>query len=111
MSGADVVGYTNRFHELARLVPRLVTPEPKCIERYLFGLAPQIRSMVTAARQATLRDAIDIAFSLTKDAVRMGTLPSKGETTKVPVSKVTEEKTGEKSGKKGKFFRKRKQGD
>ncbi|GJZ29952.1 putative reverse transcriptase domain-containing protein [Tanacetum coccineum] len=30
--------YTDRFHELARLVPHLVTPENKRIERYIYGL-------------------------------------------------------------------------
>ncbi|GKC11279.1 reverse transcriptase domain-containing protein [Tanacetum coccineum] len=40
--------YTNRFHELARLVPHLVTLEGKRIERYVYGLAPQIRGMVAA---------------------------------------------------------------
>ncbi|GKC86828.1 hypothetical protein Tco_1147477 [Tanacetum coccineum] len=32
--------YTDRFHELARLVPHLVTPKSKRIERYVYGLAP-----------------------------------------------------------------------
>ena len=74
MMGADVTGYTSRFHDLARLVPRLVTPENNKIERYLFGLAPQIRSMVTASKPTTMRAAIDLALSLTEDAIRMGTL-------------------------------------
>ncbi|GKB24976.1 reverse transcriptase domain-containing protein, partial [Tanacetum coccineum] len=33
------VVYTDRFHELARLVPHLVTLENKRIERYIYGLA------------------------------------------------------------------------
>ncbi|GJR17919.1 putative reverse transcriptase domain-containing protein [Tanacetum coccineum] len=33
MVGADHVAYTDRFHELARLVPHLVTPESRIIER------------------------------------------------------------------------------
>ncbi|GJX04081.1 putative reverse transcriptase domain-containing protein [Tanacetum coccineum] len=40
--------YTDRFHELARLVPHLVTPEGKRIERYAYGLVLQIRGMVAA---------------------------------------------------------------
>ncbi|GJX25112.1 reverse transcriptase domain-containing protein, partial [Tanacetum coccineum] len=31
--------YTDKFHELARLVPHLVTPENRMIERYVYGLA------------------------------------------------------------------------
>ncbi|GKB77415.1 putative reverse transcriptase domain-containing protein [Tanacetum coccineum] len=35
--------YTDRFHELARLVPYLVTPESRMIERHKYSLALQIR--------------------------------------------------------------------
>ncbi|GJS10933.1 putative reverse transcriptase domain-containing protein [Tanacetum coccineum] len=37
MVGAGHAAYTDRFHELARLVPHLVTPEGKRIERYIAG--------------------------------------------------------------------------
>nr|GEW30804.1 hypothetical protein [Tanacetum cinerariifolium] len=40
--GAGHVAYTDRFQELARLVPHLVTPESRKIERYVYGLALQI---------------------------------------------------------------------
>ncbi|GKA05248.1 reverse transcriptase domain-containing protein [Tanacetum coccineum] len=40
--GAGHATYTYRFHELARLVPHLVTPESRIIKRYVYGLAPQI---------------------------------------------------------------------
>ncbi|GJU86775.1 putative reverse transcriptase domain-containing protein [Tanacetum coccineum] len=40
--GANHVFYTDRFHELAKLVPHLVTPESSRIKRYINGLAPQI---------------------------------------------------------------------
>ncbi|GKD29289.1 hypothetical protein Tco_1240067 [Tanacetum coccineum] len=40
MVGAGHAAYTDRFHELARLVPHLVTPESMMIERYMYGLAP-----------------------------------------------------------------------
>ncbi|GKC82876.1 reverse transcriptase domain-containing protein, partial [Tanacetum coccineum] len=33
MVGANHAGYNDRFHELAKLVPHLVTPESKCIGR------------------------------------------------------------------------------
>nr|GEW78845.1 reverse transcriptase domain-containing protein [Tanacetum cinerariifolium] len=38
--------YTDRFHELARLVPHLVTPKSRKIERYVHGLAPQMNGSV-----------------------------------------------------------------
>ncbi|GJX41261.1 putative reverse transcriptase domain-containing protein [Tanacetum coccineum] len=43
MVGADHAGYTDRFHELAKLVPYLVTPEAKRVTRYINGLPSQIR--------------------------------------------------------------------
>ncbi|GKE01375.1 putative reverse transcriptase domain-containing protein, partial [Tanacetum coccineum] len=43
MIGADADKYTTRLHEMARLVPHLVTSEGKRIDRYIRGLAPAIR--------------------------------------------------------------------
>ncbi|GJU99002.1 putative reverse transcriptase domain-containing protein [Tanacetum coccineum] len=37
MVGAGHAAYTDRFHELARLVPHLVTPESRKIKRYISG--------------------------------------------------------------------------
>ncbi|GKF83569.1 hypothetical protein Tco_0245225, partial [Tanacetum coccineum] len=33
MVGANQAAYKDRFHELAKLVPHLVTPESSCIKR------------------------------------------------------------------------------
>ncbi|GJZ13854.1 putative reverse transcriptase domain-containing protein [Tanacetum coccineum] len=55
MVRASHAAYTNRFHELARLVPHLVTPEGKRIERYVYGLAQQIRGMVAATEPKTIQ--------------------------------------------------------
>nr|GFA88782.1 reverse transcriptase domain-containing protein [Tanacetum cinerariifolium] len=46
MVKAGHVTYTDRFHELARLVPHLVTPKSKRIKRYVYGLVSHIRGMV-----------------------------------------------------------------
>ncbi|GJT33928.1 retrotransposable element Tf2 [Tanacetum coccineum] len=48
--GAGNAAYTDRFHELARLVPHLVTPESRMIERYMYGLASQICGMKVEKR-------------------------------------------------------------
>ncbi|XP_076904446.1 uncharacterized protein LOC143559893 [Bidens hawaiensis] len=53
MTGSDVTAYTTRFQELARLVPHMVPPEYKQIERYIWGLVPQIRSLITSSRPTT----------------------------------------------------------
>nr|GEW25868.1 reverse transcriptase domain-containing protein [Tanacetum cinerariifolium] len=43
MVGSDIDGYTARFHKLARLVPYMVTPESQRVNRYIRGLAPEIK--------------------------------------------------------------------
>ncbi|GKE62354.1 reverse transcriptase domain-containing protein, partial [Tanacetum coccineum] len=73
------VKYTARFHELARLVPHLVTLENKRIERYIYGLAPQIREMVTATKPTTIRKAVQKADTLTDEAIRNGSLKKNTE--------------------------------
>ncbi|GKC40260.1 reverse transcriptase domain-containing protein [Tanacetum coccineum] len=70
MVEAGHAAYTNRFHELARLVPHLVTPESRKIERYVYGLAPQIRGMVTTMEPKTMQKAVQISGALTEEAVR-----------------------------------------
>ncbi|GJY89145.1 putative reverse transcriptase domain-containing protein [Tanacetum coccineum] len=74
MVGAGHAAYTDRFHELARLVPHLVTPESRMIERYVYGLAPQIRGMVAATEPKTMQKAVQISGALTDEAVRNGTI-------------------------------------
>ncbi|GJU17579.1 putative reverse transcriptase domain-containing protein [Tanacetum coccineum] len=66
--------YTDRFHELARLVPHLVTPENKRIKRYIYGLAPQIRDMVTATEPTTIQKAMQKASTPTYESIRNGSL-------------------------------------
>nr|GEV24862.1 hypothetical protein [Tanacetum cinerariifolium] len=58
MVGAGHAAYTDRFHELARLVPYVVIPENNRIKRYIYGLAPQIRGMVAATKPTTIQKAI-----------------------------------------------------
>ncbi|GKD58004.1 reverse transcriptase domain-containing protein [Tanacetum coccineum] len=70
MVEAGHAAYTDRFHELARLVPPLVTPESRMIERYVYGLAPQIREMVVATEPKTMQ----ISGALTDEAMRNGSI-------------------------------------
>ncbi|GKE67173.1 putative reverse transcriptase domain-containing protein, partial [Tanacetum coccineum] len=70
MVRASHAAYTDRFHELARLVPHLVTPESRKIERYMYGLAPQICGMVAATEPKTMQKAVQISGVLTNEAVR-----------------------------------------
>ncbi|GJV33507.1 putative reverse transcriptase domain-containing protein [Tanacetum coccineum] len=74
MAGAGHATYTDRFHELVRLVPHLVTPESSIIERYMYGLAPQIRRMVVTTEPKTMQKAVQISGALTDKAVRNGSI-------------------------------------
>ncbi|GKD88306.1 putative reverse transcriptase domain-containing protein, partial [Tanacetum coccineum] len=74
MVGAGHAVYTDRFHELAGLVPHLVTPESRKIERYVYGLSPQIREMVAATKPKSMQKAVQISGALTDESVRNGSI-------------------------------------
>ncbi|GJS40747.1 reverse transcriptase domain-containing protein [Tanacetum coccineum] len=74
MVEAGHAAYTDRFHELARLVSHLVTLENKRIERYIYGLAPLIHEMVAAIEPTTIQSAILKVRVLTDEAIRNGSL-------------------------------------
>ncbi|GKC21060.1 hypothetical protein Tco_1023210, partial [Tanacetum coccineum] len=67
---AGHAAYTDRFYELAKLAPYLVTPENRRIERYVYGLAPQIRGMVAVMEPSTIQKVVQIAGTLTEEARR-----------------------------------------
>nr|GEU31569.1 hypothetical protein [Tanacetum cinerariifolium] len=70
MVGLGHAAYTDRFHELARLFPHLVTPKSRKIKRCVYGLAPQIREMVAATKLKTMQKVMQISGALTDEAVR-----------------------------------------
>ncbi|GJX31916.1 retrotransposon protein, putative, ty3-gypsy subclass [Tanacetum coccineum] len=61
-------------HEMQKLVPHLVTPESRMIERYMYGLTPQIRRMVAATEPKTIQKAVQIFGALTDEVVRNGSI-------------------------------------
>ncbi|GKA99429.1 putative reverse transcriptase domain-containing protein [Tanacetum coccineum] len=79
MVGAGHATYSDRFYELARLVPHLVTLENKRIERYIYGLAPQIRTMVAATEPITIQSVVLKAGMLTDKAIKNGSLSKNTE--------------------------------
>ncbi|KAI3808233.1 hypothetical protein L1987_24182 [Smallanthus sonchifolius] len=81
--GGESLAYTTRFHELSLLVPHMVTPLSRCIEKYIGGLPRQIQDTVLGRNPATLEDAIRLSATLTDNHVKAGTLTRKG-TKKVP---------------------------
>nr|GEY63132.1 hypothetical protein [Tanacetum cinerariifolium] len=75
MSGCSVKQKVKYIvHELARLVPHVVTPESRKIERYVYGLAPQIRGMLEATKPKTIQKAVRISGALTDEAIRSGSI-------------------------------------
>ncbi|XP_076950779.1 uncharacterized protein LOC143623856 [Bidens hawaiensis] len=79
MEGADIGTHTSWFNALARLVPQLITLEYVRIERYIWGLAPEIQGIVTSSKPTTIQDAREFSKTLTDDAVQMGTLKVMGK--------------------------------
>ncbi|GJW70998.1 putative reverse transcriptase domain-containing protein [Tanacetum coccineum] len=79
MVEASHVAYNDRFHELARLVAHLVTPENKKIGRYVYGLAPQIRGIVAATEPKTMQKAVQLVGALTDEAIRNGSIKKSTE--------------------------------
>ncbi|GJV23207.1 putative reverse transcriptase domain-containing protein [Tanacetum coccineum] len=66
-------------NEMQKLVPHLVTPENKRIERYICGLASQIRRMVAATEPTTIQSVILKVGVLTDKAIRNGSLKKSTE--------------------------------
>nr|GEV44436.1 hypothetical protein [Tanacetum cinerariifolium] len=58
LKGTDIDGYTNRFHELALLCPRMVEPEQVKLEQYIRGLSKNICGDVTSSRPAGIDEAV-----------------------------------------------------
>nr|GEV37319.1 hypothetical protein [Tanacetum cinerariifolium] len=83
MVGANHAAYTNRFHELSKLVPHLVTPESSRIMSHIVGLAPKIRGMLRVTQPTTIHNAILKAGILTDEVVIYGTLTKGNEKRKV----------------------------
>nr|GFA33425.1 hypothetical protein [Tanacetum cinerariifolium] len=76
MVGAGHAVYTDRFHELARLVLHLdlVTPESRMNKRYVYGLALQIYGMVAVIKPKTIQKVVQISGALTDEVVRNGSI-------------------------------------
>ncbi|GJS84919.1 hypothetical protein Tco_0751460 [Tanacetum coccineum] len=68
MVGAGHATYTDKFHELARLVSHLVTPESRKINRYVYGIAP------ATTEPKTMQKVVQISGAQTDEAVRNGSI-------------------------------------
>ncbi|KAK1415005.1 hypothetical protein QVD17_30774 [Tagetes erecta] len=102
--GGENLAYTNRFHELSLLVPHLITPLSRAIEKYIGGLPMQIQDTVWGSNPTTLEDTIRLAAQLTDNHVKNGTLVRKGskKNTEMSTSRSDQEDKSESSSKKRK---------
>nr|GEV86158.1 putative reverse transcriptase domain-containing protein [Tanacetum cinerariifolium] len=70
MIGSDIDGYTTRFHELARLVPYMVTLKNQRVNCYIWDLAPKIKPHVTSSKSTSIQSAVSMANHLTTDDIK-----------------------------------------
>ncbi|GKE72424.1 reverse transcriptase domain-containing protein [Tanacetum coccineum] len=66
----DVIGYNQRFQELALLCVRMFPEESDKIERYVGGLPDMIHRSVVASKPKTMQEAIEIATELMDKKIR-----------------------------------------
>ena len=95
MVGGNHAAYTDRFHELTRLVPHMVTPESSRIKRYVAGLAPEIRGMVKATQPVTIQAAVERFGILTEEAISCGKLSRGSKKRKAEERELRQEGPGE----------------
>ncbi|CAH1443135.1 unnamed protein product [Lactuca virosa] len=68
MKGSDIASYTSRFEDLALLCPRMISPESKKIERFIWRLTQPTKGNVLAAKP----DTFDIAKCLAQTLIDHG---------------------------------------
>ncbi|XP_035844438.1 uncharacterized protein LOC118491083 [Helianthus annuus] len=62
--------YTDRYEELSLLCPTMVTPLDKAIEKYIDGLPDPVQDIVTGNNPTTVRQAIELAATLTESQTK-----------------------------------------
>ncbi|GJU60506.1 hypothetical protein Tco_1238272 [Tanacetum coccineum] len=70
VKGTNVIGYNQRFQELALLCVRMFTEEFDKIERYVGGFPDMIHESVVASKPMTMQEATEIATELMDKRIR-----------------------------------------
>ncbi|GJT27218.1 putative reverse transcriptase domain-containing protein [Tanacetum coccineum] len=70
VKGTNVIGYNQRFQELALLCVRMFPKESDKIERYVGGLPDMIHGSVVASKPKTMQEATEIATKLMDKRIR-----------------------------------------
>nr|XP_043638012.1 uncharacterized protein LOC122609015 [Erigeron canadensis] len=104
MKGVEIEKYILRFNELARLVPHLASTEEKKIDRFIWGLIPEVRRALTSKDPKTMSRAAVLAKTLTKDIIRSGGLTENAKKGKRKAEELVERKV-EPPSKKGKILK------
>lgn len=91
MEGSNHAGYVSRFNNLGKLVPHLVTPMTRRMEKFIDGLPPQIRLSMKSTTFSTMEELLLRSSALTEELVKTGVLKKLDNKRKEP---------GESSGKK-----------
>ncbi|GJT52853.1 reverse transcriptase domain-containing protein [Tanacetum coccineum] len=64
VKGIDVIGYNQRFQELALLCVRMFLEDSDKIERYVGGLPDMIHGNIVESRPKTMQEAVEMAIEL-----------------------------------------------
>nr|GEX59280.1 hypothetical protein [Tanacetum cinerariifolium] len=70
VKGTDVIGYNQRFQELALMCVRMFPEESDKIERYIDGFPDMIHESVVASKPKTMQKAIEMATELMDKKIR-----------------------------------------
>ncbi|GKA35546.1 reverse transcriptase domain-containing protein [Tanacetum coccineum] len=70
VKGTDVIGYNQRFQELALLCVRMFPEESDKIKRYVGGLPDMIHGSVVASKPKTMQETIEMATELMDKKIR-----------------------------------------
>ncbi|GJX28511.1 hypothetical protein Tco_0236590 [Tanacetum coccineum] len=70
VKGTNVIGYNQRFQELALLCDRIFPGESYKIERYVSGLPGMIHGSVVASKPKTMQEAIEMATEVMDKKIR-----------------------------------------
>ena len=79
MQGSEIAAYTSQFNDLANLCQGMVTLEDKKTKRYTWGLASPVQGLVTASIPSTFDNAKQLAYQLTEQCIRQGTMAPPAE--------------------------------
>ncbi|KAJ0433172.1 putative transcription factor interactor and regulator CCHC(Zn) family [Helianthus annuus] len=86
MEGPKMLEFMQRLHDLARVVPYLVEPELRKLRHFIWELAPQVLSLMTASTPPTTMAASKMGLALVTEVIRLEKLAKPDKETHVESS-------------------------